>query len=59
MLVNDKFTGYGLQEVIENQLSAINSCIIKRPGPKVVELWVRLSAFAHWAADRDSSDGPL
>jgi hypothetical protein len=53
MLVNNNFTGYGLQEVIENQLSAINSCMIKRPEPKVIELWTRLSAFAHWTAHRD------
>ncbi|KAF1949115.1 hypothetical protein CC80DRAFT_510763 [Byssothecium circinans] len=53
MLFNSDFTGYGLQEVIENQLSTINSCMIKRPEPKVIELWIRLSAFAHWATDRD------
>lgn len=27
--------------------------MIKRPEPKVIELWIRLSAFAHWAADCD------
>lgn len=49
-LYND-FTGYGLQEVIENQLTAINSLMAKRDisaGELAVGLWVRLSAFAHW-----------
>lgn len=53
MYIYNDFTGYGLQEVIENQLTGINSCIIKRPEPRFVDLWIRLSAFAHWTADRN------
>ncbi|KAG9185943.1 hypothetical protein G6011_02499 [Alternaria panax] len=51
MYVSNDFTGYGMQEVIENQLTAINSLMAKRQLPAdelAVELWVRLSAFAHW-----------
>ncbi|CAN9115175.1 unnamed protein product [Alternaria alternata] len=51
MVVSNDFTGYGLQEVIENQLTAINSLMAKRhvsADELAVGLWVRLSAFAHW-----------
>ncbi|KAF2182399.1 hypothetical protein K469DRAFT_690860 [Zopfia rhizophila CBS 207.26] len=48
MYIYNDFTGYGLQEVIENQLAAINSLMAKKPEPPAVTLWVQLSAFAHW-----------
>jgi hypothetical protein len=51
MYVSNDFTGYGTQEVIENQLRGINMLMIKRQFPddeRAIRLWVRLSAFAHW-----------
>lgn len=51
MYVSNDFTGYGMQEVVENQLTAINTLMAKRQFPAdelAVGLWVRLSAFAHW-----------
>ena len=51
MYASNDFTGYGIQEVIENQLTAINSLMAKRhvsADELAVGLWVRLSAFAHW-----------
>jgi hypothetical protein len=51
MYVSNDFTGYGMQEVVENQLREINTLMLKRQLPAdelAVGLWVRLSAFAHW-----------
>ncbi|KAI2476711.1 hypothetical protein Ptr902_11695 [Pyrenophora tritici-repentis] len=51
MYVSNDFTGNGMQEVIENQLTGINTLMAKRRLPAdelAVGLWVRLSAFAHW-----------
>ncbi|CAG5180767.1 uncharacterized protein ALTATR162_LOCUS9394, partial [Alternaria atra] len=51
MYVSNDFTGYGMQEVIENQLTGINALMAKRRLPAdelAVGLWLRLSAFAHW-----------
>jgi hypothetical protein len=51
MYVSNDFTGYGMQEVIENQLTGINTLMAKRRFPAdelAVGLWLRLSAFAHW-----------
>lgn len=48
MYIYNDYTGYGLQEVIENQLAAINSLMGKKPEPPAVALWIHLSALAHW-----------
>jgi hypothetical protein len=51
MYVSNDFTGYGMQEVVENQLRGMNTLMAKRQFPddeRAVGLWVRLSAFAHW-----------
>ena len=48
MYVYNDYAGYGLQEVIENQLVAINTLMNRKPLPPAVDLWVQLSALAHW-----------
>lgn len=47
MYVYNDYTGYGLQEIMENHLSAMNSLMRKKPEPNAVDLWIQLSAFAH------------
>ncbi|KAK7177380.1 hypothetical protein PSPO01_16573 [Paraphaeosphaeria sporulosa] len=56
MYVSNDFTGYGMQEVVENQLTGINTLMAKRQFPAdelAVGLWVRLSAFAHWTQSQE------
>ncbi|KAH8704500.1 hypothetical protein GQ44DRAFT_630308, partial [Phaeosphaeriaceae sp. PMI808] len=53
MHIFNDWTGYGLQEVIENQLSDFNKIMSVKGNqePDAVELWIRLSAFAHWTQE--------
>lgn len=52
MYIYNDWSGYGLQEVIENQLTAINLLMRKKPVP-AVDLWVHFSALAHWLIDTE------
>lgn len=47
MHVFNDFTGYGLQEVIENQLNEFN-VLMNEKEPDAIKLWVQLSALAQW-----------
>jgi hypothetical protein len=55
MHIYNDWTGYGMQEVIENQLSAFNNTMNVNKGqePDAVDLWIKLSVFAHWANGRE------
>ncbi|KAF2197690.1 hypothetical protein GQ43DRAFT_434928 [Delitschia confertaspora ATCC 74209] len=53
MYISNDFTGYGLQEVIENQLAEIRYLMDKKPEPPAVDLWVHFSAIAHWLASNE------
>ncbi|RMZ73352.1 SAP domain-containing isoform 2 [Pyrenophora seminiperda CCB06] len=56
MYIKNDFTGEGIQEVIENQLTGINTAMAKRqlPADEVAfGLWIRLSAFAHWTQSQE------
>ncbi|KAF2277346.1 uncharacterized protein EI97DRAFT_432224 [Westerdykella ornata] len=52
MHIYNDFTGYGFQEVLENQLVAFNKAM--RPSePNAVDLWMHLSGLAHFLPTQD------
>jgi hypothetical protein len=66
MHIYSDYTGYGAQEVLENQMILFTAAM-KDSEPNALRLWTILSAFAHWAkingeimcqwSGRDDADG--
>lgn len=52
MYIYNDFTGYGLQEVIENQLAAWAK-EFRRKEPIPYEIWMMMQAFAFWVNATD------
>jgi hypothetical protein len=54
MFIYNDFTGYGLQEVVQNQLSAFNKELLSdKPNP--FALWYMMESLAWWFNSADTT----